>query len=170
MLTALKLSLVMLSIIGLADATYLTYEKLTGGSLVCGGGFDCGQVLTSPYSQIGPIPLSALGMMYYATVLVLASILVLQEKPSKLSFLSSLVPVSTIEAITLLTSTGFAFSIILVGIMGFVLKAWCFYCLISAGTSTLLFFGSLFVYYQANTQARSSDYSSVLGKLLKKNE
>lgn len=132
----LILAMVILSIVGMADAGYVTYEEFAGKPVVCGAGFDCGAVLQSKWSKIGPIPVSLLGLGYYATVFVLAIAtflekdLVVQVKPA---FTNRFL-------LTLLTSLGFLFSLYLLSLMAFVIQAWCLYCLISATTSSLLFF------------------------------
>lgn len=142
MKTLLSLTLVVLSLIGLSDASYLTYEKMMGKLPTCGGGFDCGQVLESSWAQIGPIPVSALGMGFYGTVLLLAGAHFLELK---------LHPrVTTLQLLLLLTSIGLATSIFLVGLMAFVIQAWCLFCLISAATSTLLFVVTATLYYQGH--------------------
>lgn len=130
------LLLVFLSIIGLADAGYITYEKVTGVIPVCGSGFDCGTVLASPYSQIGPVPISVLGILFYLSVFILSSGLFLGISPFKIN-LSWL--------LKMLSGFGFAFSLILIALMAFVIEAWCLYCLISAATSTLIFLTSQFL-------------------------
>src|SRR5258707_516746 len=58
----------LLSLIGLADAIYLTVEHLTGQSLRCTIISGCSEVLSSPYSHIGNLPLAALGAIAYFTV------------------------------------------------------------------------------------------------------
>jgi uncharacterized membrane protein len=128
--------MIFLTVLGIADASYLTYEKFSGYIPPCGEGFDCGAVLSSPYAQIGPIPLSLLGVGYYLTALILVAGSLLEIPQLNKSWL-----------LLLLTSTGFAFSIALVGLMAFVIESWCLYCLVSAGTSTALFFLSLALQY-----------------------
>lgn len=134
---AITMIIIFLSILGIADAGYITYEKFSGVIPVCGEGFDCGSVLSSPYAQIGPIPLSALGLGYYATMLILGAAFLLEVPAVK----------NKTWIVVALTSFGFAFSLLLIGLMAFVIEAWCFYCLISAGTSTLLFLFGLGLHY-----------------------
>jgi uncharacterized membrane protein len=38
------------AVVGLADATYLTVQALTGETISCGGSPDCSQVLSSAYA------------------------------------------------------------------------------------------------------------------------
>lgn len=141
MKTFLSLLLVVLSLLGIMDASYLTYEKLAGVLPPCGAGFDCGQVLNSQWASIGPIPLSALGLLFYATVFGLAVTHFLELK---------LAGWSPLLLLKYLTVFGFLFSLYLVSLMAFIIQAWCLYCLISAVISS-----SLFVVTQARTRYES---------------
>lgn len=131
----LRLALPILAFLGLLDALYITYEELSGVIPPCLPGFSCASVLTSPWSHIGPIPLSVFGAGYYLTILVLGSLLFLEKK--ELRFLGQRFPVFSL--LRVLTAIGFVFSLYLVFIMGVVIKGWCLYCLLSALTSSLLF-------------------------------
>src|SRR5438094_6815251 len=51
----------LISLAGLADATYLAVQALTGETMVCGGSPDCFKVLGSPYARIGGVPLPFVG-------------------------------------------------------------------------------------------------------------
>ncbi len=119
--------LLVLGLIGFADATFLTIKKLSGEVLPCVVTSNCEVVTNSKYATIGPIPISLFGAGYYLLV-VIVSIMVLETKnPIWLARLGAL------------TWVGFLFSLYLVYIMAIVLKAYCFYCLVSAGTSIALF-------------------------------
>lgn len=136
MKTFLSLLLVVLALVGMLDAGYLTYEKVAGVLPPCGAGFDCGQVLNSPWASVGPIPLSALGFLFYTTVLVIAC----------MNFLDIQMPNNVVPAkkmLLIMCSFGFLFSLYLIGVMAFVLQAWCLYCLVSAFISTSLCLTSL---------------------------
>src|SRR5207249_10487435 len=54
-----------ISLAGLADATYLTVQALTGETLTCGGSPDCFRVLGSAYARVAGIPLAAFGSLAY---------------------------------------------------------------------------------------------------------
>ncbi len=140
----MSLLLIVLSLIGIADASYLTYEKVAGVIPPCTPGFQCETVLSSPYAQIGPLPLSALGLGYYLTVFVLAVMHFLELDFKKSSFFKTsksafIRKTSPLDLLQLITIGGLLFSFYLVFLMGVVIKAWCSYCLISAAVSTLLF-------------------------------
>src|SRR5207247_9711159 len=58
----------LISLAGLADATYLAVQALTGETMVCGGSPDCFKVLGSPYARIWGVPLALVGAVAYFTV------------------------------------------------------------------------------------------------------
>jgi uncharacterized membrane protein len=66
-----------LSLVGLAVASYLTYEHYTGSkSLSCPGGggvIDCAKVTESIYNQIDGIPVVDLGLTFFVVMLILQS-------------------------------------------------------------------------------------------------
>jgi uncharacterized membrane protein len=119
----------------MADAAYITYEEFAGVVPKCLplAGFDCGLVLQSQWSHIGPAPLSLLGFGFYATVFLLACYTFVVAKPHPW----------TRTFLAFLGTTGFLFSLYLFYIQGVVLKAFCVYCLVSAFTSTGIFLASL---------------------------
>src|SRR2546430_15386871 len=55
----------LVSLIGLADAIYLTIQDLTGASLRCTIISGCSEVLASKYAHLGSFPLAALGAFAY---------------------------------------------------------------------------------------------------------
>src|SRR5689334_13554153 len=63
---------VALSLIGLADATFLTVAHLTGDDAVCGSRVGCSEVLGSPYATVKGIPTAAFGAVAYFVVFSLA--------------------------------------------------------------------------------------------------
>lgn len=137
----LSLLLVILSIVGIADASYLTYEEFAGVVPPCTAGFQCETVLTSPYAHIGPIPLSAVGIFYYIVVFVLSVLHFVEADFTQISIFKNtfMRKSSPIDLLQLVTIGGLLFTVYLVFLMGVVIQAWCLYCLISAATSTLLF-------------------------------
>src|SRR3989442_13535092 len=55
----------LISLVGLAEATYLTVVFLSGETAVCGGSADCFQVLGSSYAKIGGISVRGFGALAY---------------------------------------------------------------------------------------------------------
>src|SRR5436305_6833511 len=71
--TLLYTAVAVVAVIGLADATYLTVQALTGETLTCGGSPDCFRVLGSSYAKLGGIPVALMGALAYFTVFALAT-------------------------------------------------------------------------------------------------
>jgi uncharacterized membrane protein len=118
-----------LSFLGLLDATFLVVEYLVGKTDVCSanGILDCSKVLSSQYSKVGQIPLSELGAVAYFTVFSLA---VLGSYGYKTA--ASYLPI--------LLSGMFLTSLYLFYLQASPSKigAFCLFCLISAGITTLM--------------------------------
>mgnify|MGYP000398024265 FL=1 len=123
--------ILILSIIGIIDTIYLTIKRFTNKSVNCSIFEGCDFVTTSSYSAILGVPVAVLGMVFYIAVFAL-SILYLRTKNKK--FLISLL---------VLSSIGFLMSIWFIYTQGFILNAFCLYCLVSAGLSTTIFILSL---------------------------
>lgn len=117
------------SLFGIFDAGYLTYEHYAHILPPCTTNaiIDCGQVLTSKYSVVLGIPLSLIGLVYYLTLFALALSLFFTDR--------QLVR----KGIIVLTAGGFLFSIYFVYLQLFIIHAICLYCMASAFTSTFLF-------------------------------
>ena len=63
-----------IALLGLADASYLTYTHFHPGALVCkaSGHINCAKVTTSPESEIfGHIPVAIVGLVYFALMTLL---------------------------------------------------------------------------------------------------
>ena len=111
---------------GLTDAVYLTIHHYTMEVVPCGEGFDCAAVLSSPYAEIGGIPLAIFGAIAYFTAFSLAILSAFGNRQTWRIFGAQVI------LMALFTSW-------LVYLQAFVLKAFCQFCLISAGvTLTLL--------------------------------
>jgi len=119
------ISYVILVLIGLTDAAYLSalhfYQAEPGCSLITG----CDAVLSSEYSVILGIPLAYGGFAYYLTLLI-GGLVYYQYEIKK-----------ALQVLFLVNLLGFLFSLWLVYVQAFVLEAFCQYCLISALTTTV---------------------------------
>lgn len=120
------LTIMLLALIGVFDTAYLTIEHFQGGEVSCSITNGCGEVLTSQYATIGPIPLALLGLLYYLTIVMLAALWADKYKPKHLLMLRAVM------------SAGFALSLYLVYLQLFVLDAICQYCMLSAMTTTII--------------------------------
>src|SRR5262247_3956157 len=63
-----------ISLLGLADATYLTIEHVTGQSVRCTIIAGCSEVLSSKYAVVGGMPLAMIGAAAYFSVFSLATL------------------------------------------------------------------------------------------------
>lgn len=115
------------AILGFSDATYIAINHLKGIIPPCSVLNGCESVLTSKYSHIGPLRLEWLGMAYYLTIITLV-IGYFDSKRERLLWYAAQ-----------LTFVGIVASAILIGIQTFVIGEYCLYCMISAGTSVILF-------------------------------
>ena len=113
------------SLVGLADAIYLTIEHLAGRSLQCTVVTGCNEVLASSYATIGGIPLAALGAFAYFVVFSLAT-------------LSAFGYARVRTLLAVVVALMFAFTLWLLYVQAFLLRAFCQYCLLSAAVTVLL--------------------------------
>lgn len=119
------------ALIGFADATYLTVHHYVQVPLPCSILHGCETVLTSPWAMVGPIPLSAFGVIFY--LLVLALLLAI--------FTSNGQPVRLMKALSALVTIGALMSVSFLAIQGFIIGAFCQYCVLSAACAFSLFAG-----------------------------
>src|SRR5437773_745448 len=115
----------LLSLIGLADSIYLTVEHLTGQTLRCTIISGCSEVLSSPYSHVGNVPLAALGAIAYFTVFdlsILAAFGYRFARPLVLALLALM----------------FLMTLWLLYLQAFVIHHFCQYCLLSAAVTITL--------------------------------
>lgn len=129
----LIIAIVLLALIGFADATYLTVEHYSGVIPPCTIG-GCEQVLTSDYSIIFGVPVALGGALYYLFILV-GSLIYFESKKELY-----------IRIALALTVIGFLMSLYFFYLQAVVIKAFCFYCLGSAATSTILFTLAIYVF------------------------
>ena len=115
----------LLSLIGLADALYLTVQHLTGQSLRCTIISGCSEVLSSPYAQIGSIPLAAVGAFAYFNVFSLSILAAFKYRFAR-PLLAALVAVMFLMTLWLLY------------LQAFVIRHFCQYCLLSAAVTIVL--------------------------------
>jgi uncharacterized membrane protein len=113
------------SLAGLADATYLTVQALTGETLGCGGSPDCFKVLGSSYARLAGVPVASFGLLAYFSVFTFATFAVFGYARARI-FL-----ILTISAMFLAT-------LWLLYVQAFLLHAYCRYCLFSAAITFLL--------------------------------
>jgi len=123
--TVLYTAVAIVSVAGLADATYLTVQALTGETLSCGGSPDCFRVLGSSYARIGGIPLALIGALAYFSVFSLATFAAFGYAGIR-KFLALMVGMMFVATLWLLY------------VQAFLLHAYCRYCLFSAAITFLI--------------------------------
>lgn len=137
--------LLLLSVLGFADATYLTerhYDGLAVGCIALGG---CDQVTASAYATVGNVPIALLGAGYYGVILGLVAGYLFLSRRRGVG--GGRVAEALLNFTARFTVIGFLVSLWLVYLQLFVIKAVCVYCMVSAATATLLFlFGTLLLY------------------------
>lgn len=119
-------AIIVLAVAGLFDSGYLYLMRIKGENLACSILEGCNVVAVSPYSEIYGVPLSLLGVIFYATTLCIGLLFFTKwsAHAPRLFYIAA--------AVGLFLS--FCFSCIQVFLIG----AWCIYCIISALISTLL--------------------------------
>jgi uncharacterized membrane protein len=121
---------VILGFFGFLDSLYLTilhYRNIVPPCTIHG----CEVVLTSTFSMIGPIPLALIGVLFYATVIILCLLVLIEGKKQFLKFFHFIIFV------------GFLFSAVLFFIQFSILKSFCQYCILSEVIATGLLILSL---------------------------
>jgi len=125
-----------LAFLGALVAMFVYHEKTAYGMVPCVLGYHgCQDVVTGPYSHIGPIDLSLFGGVAYITILLL-SIVKGTASDEKL--------VAPIQWVLLaMTLFGFIFSWYLQWLAKYVIRDFCIYCRTSAFIMTFLFVTSV---------------------------
>lgn len=135
-----------LGALGFLDASYLSILHYNGIGAQCFLVEGCDQVLGSPYATIAGIPTALFGVLYYAAIFILAFLYFENRSTRLLSF------------VAYGTAVGFLVSLGLLYLQAFVLHAFCFYCLVSALISTLLFsLGTFVIYYKGRIVSQASN-------------
>jgi uncharacterized membrane protein len=112
----------LLALAGLADSLYLTVQDLTGQTLRCTMS-GCSEVLSSPYSHIGSVPLAALGAVAYFAVFSLAILVAFGYRSAR-------------PLLAGLSAVMFLMTLWLLYLQAFVIHHFCQYCLLSAAVTT----------------------------------
>jgi len=119
----LRSILIVLAVVGLGIASYLTYVHYAGIKPVCTAGESCTKVQTSVYSKLAGVPVALMGLLGY--IAILASLLVPVSESSRLATMA-------------LTFVGFAFSAYLTYRELFSIHAVCEWCATSAVILTVM--------------------------------
>lgn len=115
----------LLTLAGLADATYLTASHFAGETVTCFGTAGCSDVLGSAFSKLGPVPLAALGVLAYFVAFSAAALAAFGFRHARTVLLWCV-------AVMFVTTLGLLY------VQAFVLHAYCSYCLLSAALTFAL--------------------------------
>ncbi len=121
----LPLLAAVVALVGLADSIYLTIHHYTGEKVPCSIVAGCEQVLTSSYAEVAGIPLAIFGAAAYFTAFSLA---ILAAYGNRLTW-----TLFSIQIVVMAIFTAW-----LVYLQGFVIGAFCQFCLVSAATTFTL--------------------------------
>ena len=136
----LRITLTVLSVIGLGIASYLTYVHYSGHPPVCTAGGSCLKVQTSVYSKLAGVPVALMGLIGY--IAILGSLLAPENEQSRL-------------ATAVLTLGGFGFSAYLTYRELFSIHAVCEWCASSAVILTIMMLLSVWRFLRAAEAAPS---------------
>src|ERR1044072_2918897 len=121
----LYIAAALLSLLGLADALYLTIEHITGQSVRCTITSGCSEVLSSPYAVVAGIPLAVIGAVAYFTVFSLAALAIFGYRIAGTLLRPLIIAM-------------FFVSVWLIYLQAFVIREFCQYCLLSAAITLAL--------------------------------
>jgi len=120
---ALRIAMVVLTVVGVGIASYVTYVHYAGIKPACTAGESCTKVQTSVYSELAGVPVALMGLIGYLAILV--SLLAPESENSRFATL-------------VLTLGGFGFSAYLTYRELFSIHAICEWCVTSAIVMTIL--------------------------------
>jgi len=125
--------IIVCAVLGIADASYLTYMSYRELPLPCTILEGCNEVAASPYSKIFGVPLSLFGVLFYALVAIVSGTYLV----SKRELLRGL--------IMPLASVGFLLSVYFTYLQAFKIGAFCIYCIFSATMSAIIFMSAIYL-------------------------
>jgi uncharacterized membrane protein len=109
----------LISLIGLAEATYLAVQTFTGETSICAGSTGCFEVLGSRYAKVAGIPVAAFGAIAYFAAFSFATFTAFGYVRTRMLF-------------SLTVWAMFVTTLWLLFVQAFILHAFCRYCLFSA--------------------------------------
>lgn len=121
---------IIFTLLGIAASIYTTILKMPGHENMCFSNGACETVNNSPYAEVYGIPVAVIGIGGYLSIL---AVLILEKKGG--NFFTKNATLLTFG----LTLIGFLFTLYLIYLEIFVIKAICPFCLISQVAMTILF-------------------------------
>lgn len=122
-------AITVLGLTGFNISSYIRNKKISKKKLVCPMRSNCDTVIHSDHSQILGIPVEVLGIIYYAFISSVYSII----------FIFGLWSMPVGIVLVGISMFAVLFSIYLVSMQAFVIKHWCTWCLFSAFISFIIF-------------------------------
>lgn len=126
--------LVVLDLIGLAIASYLSVVELGGGVPYCGPLHGCETVAASQYAWIGPLPVAVYGVALSLILLTLALAWVRTDNPALLDVHYGL------------SLVGVIFEVYFLALQVFVIHAVCIWCTLYGLSLILRFFVAMVIW------------------------
>lgn len=117
-----------LAALGISETAYLMKKRLFLQKPICPFGEDCYTVLTSKYKRLFIIHNDVAGFLFYIGLDVIIALLVIGIGSTQLLN----------KAMALLIAVGSLLSVFFTYLQWRVIKAWCFWCLMSAFTIWLM--------------------------------
>ena len=114
--------------IGVSETAYLIKTRVRFEKPVCPIGGGCITVLTSKYSRLFFVPNDVWGLLFYIVSSLIAAFLVIGVEPMAFWYM----------ILKTAIASGALFSVFLTYLQWRVIKAWCFWCLMSACTVWLM--------------------------------
>lgn len=139
---ALRITMIVLALIGIGIASYVTYVHYAGIKPACTAGESCTKVQTSVYSELAGVPVALMGLIGY--VAILATLLAPESENTRFATLA-------------LTLGGFGFSAYLTYRELFSIHAICEWCVTSAIVMTLLTLLSIWRFLTGSASSRAID-------------
>lgn len=118
----LSILLLGLACVGATDAIYLATRRLKKQPPVCSARKSCSIVLDSPYRKTFGIDNDRLGLLFYATIALITGLIMAISEARPMLWI----------ALAVIVILGVLVSIYYVYIQWHRIKAWCWYCLLSA--------------------------------------
>jgi uncharacterized membrane protein len=144
---ALRITMIVLTTLGLAVASYLTYIHYAGIKPLCGtSGGGCEIVQTSIYSKLAGVPVALIGLIGY--VVIMGSLLVRESETSRFATVA-------------FTVVGFGFSAYLTYRELFSIHHICEYCVSSAVIVTILMCLSVWRFLRGDPASRAGRLDAV---------
>jgi len=117
-----------LSAIGISETVYLIRKRIASETPICPIGGGCVTVLSSKYSKMFLIPNDVLGLLTYIIISFIAAFLVIGVPPEFFWY----------TILKILVAAASLISIYFTYLQWRVIRAWCFWCLMSAFTIWLM--------------------------------